>query len=153
MRQEEKDKAVKYPGRGDAPLSEKVWEHVGAAAVGAAKARLCVRRILDVEGPCGPGTKSIPTLEAPTGHKATMGDATATVAGPGVIPLAGINTTFQVGMRDMAAFEEAGTPFDTSATAHAATACAKMEDELLVNGARNLRAEGLLNTKGALCAT
>ncbi len=142
--------AGKYLGRSDAPFGEKVWKHLDDAAIGAARAQLSVRRLIDIEGPYGLGTKSVPTTDVPTKHEIKMGDVTASASGPGIIPLAGINSIFQIGMRDIAAFEQIGAPFDTRAVAHAAIAVARMEDELLLNGSRELGTEGLLGLKGSI---
>lgn len=140
----------KYLGRDSAPFGEKVWELIDEAIVGAAKSQLTVRRFLEVEGPYGLGTKTVPTADLPTKLKVTAGGATASADAPGHLPLASVRSTFTVPQRDIAAFEETGVPFDTSPAALSAMACAALEDQLLLSGSTEMDTQGLLNVKGAL---
>ena len=142
--------SLKHLGRDDAPFGEKVWEYIDRTVVGAAKAELSIRRIIDVEGPYGLGTKSVPRPDRATKLEASLGRAAATVMGSEALGLAGVRSGFVVAPRDVAAFEQTGVAFDAAPVAEAAGACARLEDRLLLEGSSELGVEGLLKAKGAL---
>jgi len=135
--------------RQDAPFSAQVWDYIDSVVVNAAKSQYSVRRIVDVEGPYGLGTKTVPTRDRTTKEKAQFGDATTAVAASRGIPLAYVTSSFFLGSRDIESFEQGGIKFDATAVAEAAIATALQEDRLLLNGSKELDAEGLLNARGA----
>ncbi len=135
----------KFLHRGDAPFDEKVWGKIDEAVVGAAKSQLSARRVLHVEGPYGLGLKSIPGPESEVGETAVEG---ATVTASLAVPVVGIQSSFRLSARDIAAFEETGLPFDLRGAVAAAIACAKQEDALLFHGSKALGVQGLLTAKG-----
>jgi uncharacterized linocin/CFP29 family protein len=104
----------------------------------AAKSQLVGRHLLHIEGPFGLGLKAVPLQDA----EAKSGLITSQV-----IPVPLIQTTFTIGMRDLANYERDGVSLDTSAVAKAAIECANMEDNLIFNGAPGV--PGLLTMKGA----
>ena len=139
--------STKFLNRGDAPLSDKTWEMIDAAAVGAAKSQLSARRILHVEGPYGLGLKSLPgrdkvAAEGLSSENVAMVMSAAT-------PVVGIQSDFRLAARDIAAAEETGVPPDLGEVAAAAIACARQEDALIFNGSKELGVDGLLTAKAA----
>jgi len=136
--------------RKDAPFAENVWGLIDTAVTEAAKSQLSVRRIVDIEGPYGLGTKSVPGADEPTREKTQVGGAVATVVGAPTLPLAGILSGFTLASRDIAAFEATGLAFDTKPAAAAGIACARQEDSVLLYGSSALGTDGLLSVKGSI---
>lgn len=128
----------KYLGREDAPIAQETWEVLDKALIEAAKGVLAGRRLLHVEGPYGPGLKVVSLGDT----KLESGLVTS-----GAIPLTLIQTTFALGMRDLAAYEQDELPLDTTPVTKAATECGRREDGLLFKGARGV--PGLLTAGGA----
>ncbi len=138
-----------YLHRGDAPFGDNVWELIDEAVVGAAKSQLSARRLFHVEGPYGLGTKAVP---GPDCMVAEEDEGAASVCGPCLTPLAAIRKTFTIPIRDIAAFAATGMPFGAADVAHAAIACARREDEILLHGNADLGVDGLLNMDGTTSA-
>jgi uncharacterized linocin/CFP29 family protein len=128
--------ANKYLAREDAPFGSETWKMLDAAMVETAKSQLVGRRLLPIEGPFGLGLKVVPLQDA----EAKSGLITSQVIS---VPL--IQTTFTLGMRDLANYERDGVSFDTNAVVEAALACARLEDNLILNGASGV--PGLLTSK------
>ncbi len=139
----------KFLHRNDAPFSYNVWERIDETVVGAAKSRLCGRRLLHIQGPYGLGMKVLPTADKPVEEK-NAGNAIMTV--PGVMPLAMIQGEFSLPIRDIAAFEQSGFPLDLGKAAKAAIDCARQEDNLIFNGSKNAGLKGLINIEGSVSA-
>jgi uncharacterized linocin/CFP29 family protein len=135
--------------RQDAPFGSQVWDYIDSVVVNAAKSQYSVRRIVEVEGPYGLGTKTVPTRDRATKEKAQFGEATTAVAASRGIPLGYVTSSFFLGSRDIESFEQSGIRFDATAVAEAAIATALQEDRLLLNGSKELDTEGLTNAKGA----
>lgn len=134
--------------RQDAPFSQKIWEFLDGMVVQAAKTELITRRVVDVEGPYGLGTKFIPMADTATGEKTEFRGATADVWGAEATPLADIISDFSFSNRDIASFEQNGVPFDPSPAVKAAIAVARQEDSILLNGSKALGTPGLLTAEG-----
>jgi uncharacterized linocin/CFP29 family protein len=134
--------------REDAPFGDDVWERIDDTVVGAATGQLSTRRLLHVEGPYGYGTSTL-VAEETVLEEAT--DELGGVAGQCVTPLARVQKEFCISIRDIATYEKTGMPFGTADVAHAAIACAKREDQLLLHGSDSLGTTGLLNTDGSQC--
>lgn len=130
--------ANKYLAREDAPFGPDTWKILDVAMVEAAKSQLVGRRLLHIEGPFGLGLKVVPLQDA----EAKSGLITSQT-----LPVPLIQTTFTLGMRDLASYERDGVSLDTSAVAEAALACARLEDGLIFNGAPDV--PGLLAAKAA----
>ncbi len=126
-----------------------MWKRIDETVVGAAKMQLSARRLLHVDGPYGLGVKSLPGPSKQVEGAAEEGVA---MFADRPIPLAMIEAGFCLPVRDVAAFEKTGLPFDLGVVARAAVACARQEDELLLDGSKALGLEGLLSTKGAQSA-
>ena len=135
-----------YLHRDDAPFGGRVWESIDSAVIAAAKSQLSARRLLDVEGPFGLGLKALPGGDAEL--EADGGEDGVTLSASPAYPVAAIRAEFEISIRDIAAFEERGTPLDLSSAVSAAIRCARQEDELLFNGAPAIGAPGLLTVKG-----
>jgi len=140
-----------YLQRGDAPFGEKVWEQINTTVVEAARSQLSGRRLLRTIGPYGTGVKALPFGDSdvagitPGGGGATKG---VTVSSSCIIPVVMLRSEFTLSVRDVAAFEQAGTPFDLNAVAEAAIAAARQEEQVIYNGLPALNTLGLLNTPG-----
>jgi uncharacterized linocin/CFP29 family protein len=114
--------------------------------VGAAAGQLSARRLLHLEGPYGLGTAALVGEEAVFEEES---ESLAGVSGQCVTPLLGIRKTFRISVRDIAAHEETGLPFGVADVGHAAIACARREDQLLLYGSEALGTSGLLNAEGS----
>lgn len=130
--------ANKYLAREDAPFGAETWKDLDAAMAAAAKSQLVGRRLLHIEGPFGLGLKVVPLQDTET----KSGLITSQV-----LPVPLIQTTFTLRIRDLASYERDGVSLDTSAVAEAAITCARMEDELIFNGAPGI--PGLLTAQSA----
>jgi uncharacterized linocin/CFP29 family protein len=128
--------ANKYLAREDAPISSETWKTLDAAMMEAAKSQLVGRRLLPIEGPFGLGLKVVPLQDAEVKSGLITSQAIS-------VPL--IQTTFTLGMRDLANYERDGVSFDTSAVAEAALEGTRLEDNLILNGAAGV--PGLLTAK------
>ncbi len=134
-----------YLHRDDAPFGEDVWARIDQTVVGVARGHLTARRLFHVEGPYGYGLKAVPDVE----HEiAAEDEGAASVSAGCVTPVAAIRKGFAIPMRDIAAYLQTGIPFSTAAAAHAAIACARREDEILLHGSEELGVKGLLNMPG-----
>jgi uncharacterized linocin/CFP29 family protein len=91
------------------------------------------------------GLKSLPSGDCPVDEKMPEG---VEMAAGCVTPLAVIQKSFSLPIRDIAAFEQSGLPLDLSAAAAAAIDCARQEDSLVFNGSKALSLKGLLNAPG-----
>lgn len=128
----------KYLAREDAPFGSETWEVLDAAMMEAAKSQLVGRRLLHIEGPFGLGLKVVPLRDA---------EVESGLVASEILPVLLIQKTFTLGVRDLASYEREGIALDTSAVAETAIECARLEDNLIFNGA--LRMPGLLTVKGS----
>jgi uncharacterized linocin/CFP29 family protein len=135
----------KFLHRSDAPFDEKLWTLIDETVVGAAKSQLSARRIIEIDGPYGPGLKFI------AGKDAVSKDAKAAdvLASP-ALPVVALQKPFSLAMRDIAHFEETHLPPDMESAALAALDCARQEDHILLYGSEPLGIKGLLNASGTL---
>jgi uncharacterized linocin/CFP29 family protein len=130
--------ANKYLAREDAPFGSETWAVLDSTMVEAAKSQLVGRRLLHIEGPFGLGLKAVPLRDVKTESGLIVSEA---------LPVLLIHKTFTLGVRDLASYEREGMALDTSAVAEAAIACARLEDDLIFNGAPG--APGLLMVEGS----
>jgi len=140
---------MRYLPREAAPISDRVWEMIDQAVIGPAKMELAGRRLLDIYGPLGFGTRSLDHEERPVAAEASFGDARASMSAPQTSPIPLIYSEFTLAVREVAAAEERGSLLDLDAPARAAIACARLEDTLIFQGNRDLGIGGLLTTPGA----
>ncbi|MDH7601549.1 MAG: family 1 encapsulin nanocompartment shell protein [Armatimonadota bacterium] len=134
--------ANKFLGREDAPIEEKTWKALDEAVIRTVKAQLSGRRLLEIEGPFGLHTKSVPLEDA------VIEDGKVSVYAARVLPVPLMQTTFTLSARDLAAFEKTGFAFDCKEVVDAAAAIAQAEDVLVFEGSKTLGIEGLLTAKG-----
>lgn len=135
----------KYLNRDDAPFEQKVWEALDNAVVGAARSRLSGRKLLTVEGPYGLGLRALPMQERTVREDRNAGSSIS-VSVPW--PLAFLSAEFRIPVREIASFEELGLPFNLRPAVNAAQEIARLEDDLIFNGAGEMRVDGLLNVPG-----
>lgn len=98
----------------------------------AAKSQLVGRRLLHIEGPFGLGLKVVPLQDTEIESGLIVSE---------FLPVLLIQKSFGLGVRDLASYEREGIALDTSAVVEAAIECARLEDDLVFNGAL-LTAEG-----------
>jgi len=114
----------------------------------AAKGQLVGRRLLHTEGPHGLGLKMVPMKDTVL----SGGDRAPETVTSQSIPLALIRTTFTLGPRDPASYEQSGVELGVANIVEAAMACARLEDDLVLNGAIKVHAPGLLSAEGSKVA-
>ncbi|HZD59657.1 MAG TPA: family 1 encapsulin nanocompartment shell protein [Anaerolineae bacterium] len=141
--------ASEFLSREEAPFGGEVWQKIDDTVVGAASSQLAGRRILEIEGPYGFGIKAIPGMDRPVGESVSMREVKAELISSPMIPLASVQSSFAIPIRDVASFEQTGIEFDISEAASAAIAAARQEDTLIFLGSRALGVEGLASLKAA----
>lgn len=124
--------ANKYLAREDAPFGSETWKVLDSVMMEAAKSQLVGRRLLHIEGPFGLGLKVVPLQDTETESGLIVSE---------FLPVLLIQKTFGLGVRDLASYEREGIALDTSPVREAAIECARLEDDLVFNGAL-LTAEG-----------
>ena len=132
-----------YLNRDDAPFGDGVWEAIDNAVVGAARSQLSARRLMHTMGPQGLGLKTSALPDLPVQGNTVEG---VTVSSSCMIPVAMLHSEFTLSVRDVAAYEQSGTPLDLDAPVKAALALARQEEQLIYNGFPPLNVAGLLNT-------
>lgn len=132
----------KFLHRKDAPFQDKVWHIIDETIVAAAKSQLCGRRLLHTEGPYGLALKTLLSGDFRVDEKTIEG---TTLTASCAAPVAMTQSGFKLAVRDIAAFEETGLPFDLAPAANAAIACARQEDMMIFNGSKTLGLNGLLS--------
>jgi uncharacterized linocin/CFP29 family protein len=137
-----------YLQREDAPFGAGVWAKIDETVVGAAASQLTVRRLIEIEGPYGLGLKALTTTDEAVAVECDC-DSAAIVSLSPALPVPTITASFALPARDLASFEQTGLPFDLRAAADAALACARQEDDLLLNGLPDYGVPGLLTHPGA----
>jgi uncharacterized linocin/CFP29 family protein len=140
---------MRYLPREAVPITDRVWEMIDQAVIGPAKTQLAGRRLLETYGPFGFGTRTLDHKEHTASAEATFGDARASMTAPRTTPIPLIYAGFRLSIREIAAAEERGTLLDLDAPAKAAVACARLEDQLIFSGNKDLGIEGLLTTPKA----
>ena len=108
-----------YLMRADAPLTDDEWKRLDGVVVETAKQFLVGRRFLDLTGPFGPGMEIVPVG---TGDNRDF------------VKLTTFDAEFMLYWQDVEASRKLGMPLETGAAAQAALACAKMEDEMVLQG-------------------
>ncbi len=136
--------ASKFLGREDAPFEEKTWKALDETIISTVKAHLSGRRLLDIEGPFGLHTKTIPLEDV------VVAEDKVGLYSSRVLPVPLIGTTFTLSARDLATFEKTGFSLYCKEIADAAVSIAQAEDSLVFEGNKDLGIEGLLTAKGAI---
>jgi uncharacterized linocin/CFP29 family protein len=131
-----------FLGRDEAPISGSVWEVLDGTMLEVARGELAGRRLLDIDGPYGPGLKEVPLADE------EVDDGVFVSAS---MPLAFVQQPFALFTRDLAAFEREPASIDLTPLVEATRTVARKEDELVFQGSS--RTTGLLTAKGALKAS
>lgn len=134
--------ANKFQSRKDAPFGDDIWNKLDEILIAAAKSRLSARKILDIEGPYGFGLKNVLLQDK------IIEEGSVSTASSAFLPVPLINTTFELNIRDIAAYEETGFSINCAEIAKAAISAAEAEDCLIFSGSKKLGVSGLLNAEG-----
>ncbi len=127
-----------YLGRNEAPVGAETWNVLDSAMIDAAKSRISGRRLIAMDGPLGFGQKVIALADTRTDECTYAGN---------VIPLHVLTSGFQLGKRDVAAFEKDRIFLDTGPVACAAMECAGKEENLVYQGIHGM--PGLMTVEGS----
>jgi uncharacterized linocin/CFP29 family protein len=130
----------RYLLRGDAPLEEKTWGLLDSTMMAAAKSFLTGRKMVSIEGPYGFGMKAIPLQDC-------LGDGGILTSC--VLPIPLIQTTFSLGRRDIAAYEQDGLYLNTEVVACAALDLARLEDAIVFQGSTGKNGLTTLEASGS----
>lgn len=108
-------------------IADKTWEVLDRAAVGAAKSQLTARRFIAIEGPHGLGVQALPLADehTPDGHAVAR-----------LLPLHYLFRTFDLSLRDIAAYEREPLLLDAGPAARAAIEVARAEEDLVFGGTK-----------------
>ena len=129
--------ANRYLTREDAPISEALWSVLDNAMVAIARSQLSGRRLLELEGPFGFGLKSVPLGDEPTKSGLVIGSN---------LPVALIERPFELGKRNLAAWEREPSSLDLQPLVEATLEAARLEDSLVFNGGPGIT--GLMDAPG-----
>lgn len=138
--------------RDSAPLAPEEWELIDREVVKAAREILVGRKVLDLLGPLGAGVYNVP-YSYYKGGKSLMnltGDESDVFESEGrrTAELPMIYQDFKLLWRDIESNRNLGAPMDVSIASLAAAAVALQEDELIFNGSKEFKVEGLMNLTG-----
>ncbi len=135
-----------YLNRSQAPFGDAIWELIDAAAVDAARSRLTARRVLDVDGPYGPGLTTIEVGNDGYCRQPAPDEAGSVIGRAVSVPM--LRKSFKLSVRRLAAYLENGMPFDLAPVEDAAEAVAAREEETVYTGVPGFGLEGLLTAEG-----
>jgi len=85
---------MRYLPREAAPITDRVWSMIDEAVIGPAKMQLAGRRLLEIYGPFGSGTRSLEHKESVVGAEASFGEARARMTAPETTPIPLIYSEF-----------------------------------------------------------
>jgi len=140
---------MRYLPREDAPFSNKTWEMIDAAVLGAAKSQLAGRRVLEIVVPSGFGARIVENGERAADQKTTFSDAVATMSAVAPMPIPLLRSSFMLPIREVAAAEERTGQLWLDAAVNAGVACARLEEALIFRGDKALGVPGLTTAPGA----
>ena len=143
--------------RASAPLSAAEWEALDEAMIKAVCQVVIGRRMIELQGPLGPGVYTVPYSvfgdePAPVGMDLTGDQNTHVVSASArkTVELPVLYQDFKLMWRDIQSDRKLGTPFDASAAAVTAANVARQEDRLIFQGDAALGMEGLMTADGRL---
>ncbi len=145
-----------FLGRDQSPLTEQQWNAFDQTVVSIARRTLVGRRLLSVFGPLGTGYQVAPNDRfsgRTVGAIDMLGEADCNeIASSGrvYLPLPILHKDFMIHWRDLEEANQTGMPVDTGAVASAAAFCARLEDEVIFNGHKELGYDGLRNVSGRM---
>jgi len=131
--------ANRYLMQEDAPISAELWKLLNDVMVDLAKTNLTGRKLLNMIGPLGFGVKQV-----------SLGDVKIDegVFAPKSLPLYYVHRTFELSMRDIAAFESEKVTLDLTSFRKAVLECLEFEEKLIFHGLADQK--GLLNLDEAV---
>ena len=132
----------------DAPFGQEIFAVIQNTVLEVAKGQLGGRRLLEVEGPYGLGHKSFGLMDRPVGEQAQVGGAVARLKSAPTVPIPLLEATFELGIREVAGYEQGQAPFDLEPAVMAAIAMARAEDLLVFQGNDQLGLKGITNYPG-----
>lgn len=139
------------------PLTTEEWSYL-ARMVSAVGNSTVARRFIELTGPLGAGTQTVPTetlVGITEGYKSLMGrDGQPVKTGQrdsGIVPI--ISKDFVVHWRDLAEARILGQKFSLAKAAAAASSVARSEDKLVLYGHSPIGYRGLMTVPGRNIAT
>lgn len=138
-----------YLARDDAPFSGEVWNQIDETVVQTARRILTGRRFIDIYGPLGAQTLSVPVDDLNRKSAVEDDGIMSKTGGRAYKELPLIYSDATLYWRDMENSLKSGRPLDLTAVVEAAAKCAKKEDELLFFGSKSFGYDGLFTAKGA----
>lgn len=138
-----------YLSRESAPFSGEIWNQIDETVVAAARKILTGRRFVDIYGPLGAQTLSVPVDDL-NRKSAVENDGIMTKTGGRAykeLPLIYSDATLY--WRDMENSIKSDRPLDLTTVVEATALCAKKEDELIFFGSKAFGYDGLFTAKGA----
>ncbi len=138
-----------YLFRESAPLTGELWEKIDNIVVRTASRQLIGRRFINLYGPLGAQTLSVPVDDLT--KRGTFEEDGAVIKTGGRVykelPLLYSDATLY--WRDIENSQGSDLPIDLSSVAEATAQCAKKEDELIFFGSKALGYDGLFSTEGS----
>ena len=140
--------------RDQAPLTPQQWQALDSTVLETARRELVGRRFIPIYGPLGAGVQAVADdrfAGSDDGAVDLLGDAgnaSVRLSIRRYLPIPIVYKDFVIPWRDLEQAQQSGTPIDTSAAAAAASALARAEDNLIVNGNEALGLPGLRTVEG-----
>ncbi|MBN1583171.1 MAG: bacteriocin family protein [Anaerolineae bacterium] len=117
--------------RGDAPLSGEDWAKLNQVVIDVARQLLVGRQIVELTGPLGLGTQTVPMLSV------GENDGVTRVSERSFLTLSVLEQDFELAWQDLAAAQSQGLPLELGPAAAASAACANAEDRLIFSALLN----------------
>ncbi|WP_041075533.1 family 1 encapsulin nanocompartment shell protein [Thermotoga caldifontis] len=129
--------ANRYLMQEEAPISEELWKLLNESMLELAKANLTGRKILNLVGPLGVGVKQVSLADEKLENGVFVSKS---------LPLYYVHRTFELSVRDIAAFEREKVAIDLSDFTRAVLECVQFEEKLIFHGIADQK--GLLSLAG-----
>lgn len=138
---------MSFLSRESAPFEKSLWEQIDEVVIDTAKKNMVCRRFLDIYGPLGAGTSTVP-VDSPAKTE-ELEEGFGHIAGRKNAELPMLYEDFSLLWRDLEEARQLGLPADLSEAAAAARRCARKEDDLILSGSKKLGTPGLAEADGA----
>ena len=119
--------------RDDAPFNKEEWAKLDEVVVHVARKLLVGRRIVELTGPLGAGTQTVPLLTVDDR------DGTTQVTERTFLTLERIQHDFTLSWLDIETAQKQGLPLELGPAAAASAACARAEDAMVLQGLLDAR--------------